>query len=181
MADWTVSYICPIDYELYEFSDLVDSLSGVYDKLQLVLEDYNPFSTYDSKRRYFRGPFPSSRLRVARIRYTLSENLEHASLELVLEGSELLGEVLLVVDIITSWPKDAKFKFIRDNHLTEEEFEGILAGSDPRALEEVRDRRLEEKYGLNLMRLFQYVKPELEGLDSNRAGRVPGQTFRQDS
>lgn len=171
-ASPTVSYRCPIDYGLYEFSGLIDSIGGIYDKLELVLEHFDPFSTYDSKRRWNRGRFPAYRLRVAKIRYALSVDLESARLDLWLRGTELLEDVLLLIDMVSSWPLQEKSHFLLADHLTKDESQELLAKANSEVLDKIYARNLEEKFNMNLERLLQYVKPELRELYSNQAVRI---------
>jgi hypothetical protein len=153
---------------LAEFSSLAGSLGGIYDKLALIIEGYDPFNTYDGKRRWKGGRFPESRLLLKKIRYLL--NMESpdsvADLKISVWGTNIIQDALYLVDLASSWSPEEKTLFWRTLHLGTD-VANLLQPKNDGANKRILF--LEEKYDLSLERLLEYLGPELQALDENKA------------
>jgi len=156
---------CPSDYSLFELSDVLAVVRGIYDKLELVIEGYDPFDVFDAKRRWNRAPFPEAALILRRIRYG-------SRLKLFLIGSPQIRDLRPVLAIVSSIRSITRERgYIARIRKARKGFKKVMESLDPKTRESVL--QLLRKYDFSLDRLLGYLGPELDDLYQNRA------TFRR--
>jgi len=139
--------------------ELVRAIRGIYDKLELLLEGYDPFSIYDGKRRWNGGRVPKSPLVLDKLNLGLD-----STLRIHVHGTVEVEDVITLLNLLSSI-----FSAGASGHwwYTKDRFEKTMRRFPPDVTRE--SMALTTKYDLSLERLLGYIGPEIKMVQENGA------------
>lgn len=133
----------------------------MYDKLELLVEGFDPFSIYDGKRRWNGGRTPKYPLILKKIRF-------ERALTITLQGTVEVEDLVTVLDVTTLMMATGTPRYWWQS---KRQFEKAIRKYVPAATRK-EAAELAKKYDLSPDRLFGYVAPEIDMLYQNRAKPV---------
>lgn len=158
-----LGFKCPEDFDIDEFTELVNIIGDLYAKFQLLDEGrLSPFDAYVSRRWRWRGFKPKERMILQKMGYG-------SDFSLVVTAGKAIYDVMTIFALVWAL-KTAGFETFdwwKQEGMNKELKDILTKTSDKKLRGEVEG--MAERRRMTIERMLQYVSPELERAFKTRA------------